>query len=127
MSDIGGAAGLVLGMSIASILGFIDCLIIYLFKGLAYFLRRLRACLYRIIWRKMIDFYRHESNDKTMRVKLEKSESFDKSEPTEEPVEKPGSVERQNTTDSNHDYVSIELHQDMYIKRHVIRTSLSDK
>ena len=39
---------------------------------------------------------------------------------------KNGSVERQNTTDSNHDYVSIELHQDMYIKRHVIRTSLGD-
>ena len=116
-----------LGMSIASILGFIDCLIIYLFKSLAYFLRRLRACLYRIIWRKMVDFYRHESNDKTMRVTLEKSDSFEKSEPSEEAEKsKSGSVERQNTTDSNHDYVSIELHQDMYIKRHVIRTSLGD-
>ena len=61
LSDIGGAAGLVLGMSIASILGFIDCLIIYLFKCVAYLLKRVRACLYRIIWKKMVDFYRHES------------------------------------------------------------------
>jgi len=32
LSDIGGAAGLILGMSIASILGFIDCLFIYFIR-----------------------------------------------------------------------------------------------
>ena len=34
LSDIGGAAGLILGMSIASILGFIDCLFIYFIRCL---------------------------------------------------------------------------------------------
>ena len=48
---------------------------------------------------------------------------------SEEPeeVDKATKVERQDTKDSNHDYVSIELHQDMYIKRHVIRTSTDNK
>ena len=36
-------------------------------------------------------------------------------------------LQRQSTKDSNHDYVSIELHQDMYIKRHVIRTSTASE
>ena len=41
-------------------------------------------------------------------------------------LEKDG-LQRQSTKDSNHDYVSIELHQDMYIKRHVIRTSTASE
>ena len=47
LSDIGGAAGLILGMSIASILGFIDCILIYFLQFISKIFRYCKKSLYR--------------------------------------------------------------------------------
>ena len=47
LSDIGGAAGLILGMSIASILGFIDCILIYFLQFISKTFRYCKKSLYR--------------------------------------------------------------------------------
>ena len=49
LSDIGGAAGLILGMSIASILGFIDCILIYFLQFISKTFRYCKKRLYRTV------------------------------------------------------------------------------
>ena len=58
LSDVGGAAGLVLGMSLATILGTIDCLFAGLFFALKkYFRRRTKQLLRNVRIQLFFKFY----------------------------------------------------------------------
>ena len=137
LSDIGGAAGLILGMSIASILGFIDCIFIYfircirqILKGVKihfcvitkYFRRPRRQC------RDRIDTSKMDKKERTpeMTEKAERPEGDnDQPKVIEAPKASFGECEEYSKIkngDKPREFVSIELHQDMYaryVKRHI--------